>query len=504
MEFSHKNSILQSTTIQRLNQFIQECRAQAIEEMSDFGNFEEKLHEQIMAVERELLAEELLRYDVSADEIEVDQIKYRRTLTSPETYLTSAGPVTMRRSLYRSIGAEGQTICPLELRVGILAGYWTPRAARQAAFAMAHLPTGDCEALFAELGGMQPSRPSLDRLPKALSPHWEAQRQVWEASLRAQEAVAQQAAIVAISVDGVTLRMKAQAPQDPRNQPGKHASGPAGQREAGCGTVVVYDAQGERLQTVRYARMPERRKVTLQQELETEIASVLRLRPGLRRVLLADGAEPNWQMLSAIDQACGPSPQTSIPIVDFYHACDHLKEACDANWGESTPASQATFERLKTLLKEAPQGVDRVMRVLTYYHRRASGRKQKRLQIQLTYFHNQCQRMQYAQYLRDNLPIASGVIEASCKTLVTQRMKLSGMAWTAMGGQAILTLRSLIQSNRWQPAWELLHNSFRKSIRVCVPQSSEPTHIGQERSHHQQPNKVSNRVPDYTSLPLAH
>jgi hypothetical protein len=355
----------------------------------------------------------------------------------------------------------------LELRAGILAGYWTPRAARQAAFAMAHLPSGDCEALFAELGGMQPSRPSLDRLPKTLSPHWEAERKVWEAHLRTQEALASQAAIVAISVDGVTLRMKAQTPQDPRRQPGKHASGPAGQREAGCGTVVVYTSQGERLQTVRYARMPEHRKATLQQEVQTELTSLLALRPDLKRVLLADGAEPNWHMLNAIDQACGPSPHPTIGIVDFYHACDHLKEACDANWGESTPASQAAFERLKTILKDAPQGVERVMRMLTYYHRRSSGRKQKRLHIQLTYFRNQCHRMQYAQYLREHLPIASGVIEASCKTLVTQRMKLSGMAWTAKGGQAILTLRSLIQSNRWQPAWELLLSQTGSGL--CSP-----------------------------------
>ena len=185
MEFSHKNSILQSATLQRLEQFLQEWRAQSSEEMPNFETFEEQLHEQVMAVERELLAEELLRYDVNAPEIEVEQIPYRRALTSPETYLTTAGLVTIQRTLYRAVGVPAATICPLELCVGILAGYWTPRAARQAAFVMAHLPSGDSEALFAELGGMRPSRPSLDRLPKALSPHWEAQRQDWEAQLRA-------------------------------------------------------------------------------------------------------------------------------------------------------------------------------------------------------------------------------------------------------------------------------------------------------------------------------
>jgi hypothetical protein len=86
------------------------------------------------------------------------------------------------------------------------------------------------------------------------------------------------------------------------------------------------------------------------------------------------------------------------------------------------------------------------------------------LDTQLTYFRNQQHRMHYPAYLRENLPIASGVMEASCKTLVTQRLKQSGMTWTRSGGQAILTLRSLIQSDRWQAAWECLRMDFRKSV----------------------------------------
>ena len=107
----------------------------------------------------------------------------------------------------------------------------------------------------------------------------------------------------------------------------------------------------------------------------------------------------------------------------------------------------------------------------------------------MTYFRNQRHRMHYAEYLRDSLPIASGVIEASCKTLVTQRMKQSGMAWTHTGGQAILTLRSLIQSERWQPAWELLSSDFRKTVTVChtqtaLPAMSRPETIASDVSHH--------------------
>jgi hypothetical protein len=467
MEFCHKKSILHSAAIERLGQFVLERQAQWADGTPDFESFEHELHERIMAIERELLKEELARYDVTAKQVEVEGVEYRYTLTSSETYLSAAGHITVTRNLYRPSGRGSKSICPLELRVGIVGGHWTPRAARQAAYVMAHLTPGNSEALFDELGSMRPSRSSLDRLPKGLSPHWEVHRREWESALRAQETVPEEATIVAISVDGVTVRMKGNGRRTKRDLPGKHASGPTGQKEAGCGTVTLYDEEGVRLQTIRYGRMPESKKVTLQRQLETEMISVLAVRPDLKRVLLSDGAKDNWRLLREVDQACSPPPQPSLEIVDFYHACDHLKEGCDAAWGESTPRGKAEFERLKTLLKEADDGAERVIRVLKYHWGRARGRKRERLRVQLTYFRNQRHRMHYAEYIRNGLPISSGVMEASCKTLVTQRLKQSGMAWTLAGGQAILTLRSLIQSGRWQPTWELLRADFRKTVTVC-------------------------------------
>ena len=72
--------------------------------------------------------------------------------------------------------------------------------------------------------------------------------------------------------------------------------------------------------------------------------------------------------------------------------------------------------------------------------------------------------MAYAEYQRKQLPIASGVVEAACKTLVTQRLKRSGMAWSPAGGQAILTLRGRIQSERFEHGWQLLAQTYRADL----------------------------------------
>lgn len=507
MEFCHTDIFLHSAAAERLAELIQNRREKwagqqtELLSMNDFEGFEQELHKLVMALECELVSEELSRYDVSAEEIIVEKKTYRRERCFSETYLTAAGCITVARHLYVSANPQDKSICPLELRGGIVAGYFTPRAARQGAFAMAHLTPGESEALFGEIGNMQPSRSSLDRLTKALSPHWEDNRTDWEAELCQQETVPVHTDVLAISVDGVMAPIRGVDKQEKAEQPGKHASGPTGYKEVGCGTVSLYDREAARLQTVRYARMPESRKVTLQQQLETKVASILALRPNLLRVHLADGAKDNWRLMNDIEAQLPTPLELPIEIVDYYHACDHLKRGCDAAWGESTPESQQYFDRLKNKLKETEAGAKLIIRVLRFQSSTAKGNRRKRLEAELTYFCNQQHRMHYPDYLRLNLPIASGVMEASCKTLVTQRMKRSGMAWAKEGGQAILTLRSLIQSNRWHSAWTLLSADFRKPIKISKPNRLKTTPT------QSQPiarcASLSVRTPSYSSLPFA-
>jgi hypothetical protein len=321
--------------------------------------------------------------------------------------------------------------------------------------------------------------------------------------LRTQETVPAAARVLATSVDGVMVPMKAGAAQRSAKQAeaGKHASGPSGHQEVGCGTVVLYDADGERLQTIRYGRMPESKKVTLQAQVSAETASILAVRPDLRRVYLADGAKDNWRLLAEVEAQLPPASEPSVQIADFYHACDHLKKACDAAWGESSSRSQTEFERLKTVLKTDEQGTQRVIRVLSYQRGLARAARRERLQTELTYFRNQRPHMHYATYIQQGLPIASGVIEAACKTLVTQRLKRSGMAWAPAGGQAILTLRSVIQSERWPAAWQLLSATYRKTV-VVRDMLEPPLATAGSLPSAADPKPTRHYHPSLSSLPL--
>jgi hypothetical protein len=350
----------------------------------------------------------------------------------------------------------------LELRAGIIEGVWTPLAAKQATWVVAHLTPQEGEELFDLLGNMTPSKSTLDQLPKALSGHWERQRPQLEATLRHQEAVPHEAVTMAVSLDGVMAPMKdgqRQAKRQHARAKGQLPSGPAGYQEVGCATVSYYDRHGERLCTRRMARMPEPNKATLKQQLTAEVMGALIQRPDLWVVKVADGAPDNWSYLSE-------TLPFGSEVLDFYHATEHLGAALAAAYGEGTRSYQERWETLRTILRDDPQGVNKVIgtleRLRTRYPRRQAIHKA------LAYCREHRHRMRYADLQARNLPIGSGVVEAACKTLVSQRLKRAGMRWRPEGGQAILTFRALCQSARFEHAWPLVVEMYQRS--VSLPQ----------------------------------
>jgi hypothetical protein len=429
-----------------------------------FEAFEVALGHGVRDLENELKAADLARYDVEADAVMVDGKEWRKCLEQqPKTYLSASGPVTVPRNLYRP-AAGGKSICPLELRAGIIGGLYTPVLARQVSYMMGSMTSDETSRLFTELGLSGPSSSSCDRLPKLLSAVWESYRELWEEALRQQEVVPAEASVVAVSLDGVMVpdkdaQREAKAQREAAKKQGvsKQLSGPAGYREVGCGTVTLYDEDAHRLDTVRYGRAPESKKKTLTAQLDAELASILAVRPDLEVVALADGAEENWRYFDR------PVYEHATKIVDHGHASQHLRAAMAAYYGEKTVAGRAEYERLRIMLRDQPGGADDVIAELSRLSRKMGGKRRQRqrtlLNAELRYCQNQRDRMDYAGYQARGLPIGSGVVEAACKTLATQRLKRSGMSWRD-GKQAMLTLRSLQQSHRWTAAWALLSAHF--------------------------------------------
>ncbi len=473
MERYHTEDLLSMTSFAKLQDLLVRREARDVSELEPFEDFERDLGVAMRGFESELKARDLARYDVDADTIVVGGQEYRKVLDDePKQYTTSSGPIRVPRNLYRPKGG-GRSICPLELRAGIIGGWATPLLARQVAFLMGLMTSAATRRVFEEFGIEGPSQSSCDRLPKILSAQWEDNREEWEDALRSAETIPAEATLVGVSLDGVMVpdkeaQRQAKIERQEAKDKGldKKATGPAGYREVSCGTVSMYGPGEEtnkpqRLETVRYGRAPEYKKKTLTEQLNAELDAILQARPDLELVALADGAEENWRYFT------GPRWATATKIVDNGHANEHLRNATSAFYGKDNVRGLAEYERLRVILKDEEDGADVVIAYLKRLSRKlpksASKTRREELRKEVNYFTNQRERMDYARYQKRGLPIGSGVVEAACKTLAAQRLKLSGMSW-GDGKQGILTIRSLQQSDRWERGWSLLASSFRREV----------------------------------------
>lgn len=426
-----------------------------------FSTFERELHQRVMGFEREILGRELQEMDIDAPEVLIDGVLHRKVLRAAQTYTTLAGDVVVERTLYRPRSEhDGPTVAALDREVGIVDGLLTPGAANLGLYVVSELVPKAAESLFRRIGNMTPSKSTLDRLAKHTSSTWEENRETFEEALRAATVIPQGACSVAVSLDGVMAPMIEGKRLEKREQTaaeGRLTRGPAGYKEIGCGTLSFCDANGEMLSSVRFARAPEENKATLKQMIEAELRLVRDLRPDLDVVKLADGAEDNWTFLSS-------TLEDGVEVLDFFHAAEHLSEALGAAYGDGSKDARRRFAELRHVLLEDDDGAEHVIKSLAYLKTKYPRRK--KLVQAVAYFRKHRHRMSYAALRKRGLPIGSGVVEAACKTLVSQRLKRSGMHWGPDGAQAILTPRGWVQSERYDEAWALVASTWRARVTV--------------------------------------
>lgn len=161
-------------------------------------------------------------------------------------------------------------------------------------------------------------------------------------------------------------------------------------------------------------------------------------------IVLGDGAKWIWGI--AEEHFHG-----AIEIVDLYHAREHLSAVAKAVYG---PNDERLQQWVTARREELDAGnVEAVIASLSRLRPR-NDKVRKVVAAEIDYFKNNTSRMRYADFRKQGLFIGSGVIEAGCKTIIGQRLKLAGMHWTVKGANAIIALRCCLMSNRWEQFWE--------------------------------------------------
>ena len=258
-------------------------------EGDDLDGVERDLMAVLMKVGAAALAQRLEGLDCKTRTFTEDGKVWRRSKRSRLAVHGLFGEVSVERGLYRD-GRNRPLRCLVAERGGLVAN-WTPRAAKVALLSIAEMPFCRAEHFFGEVGLLGVSRSSLLRFARLCSDCWEEHREQLEKEVSERTPIPAEARSVVVSLDGVLVNLIDEAAAQRRRAAKRsNAKGPAGWKEASIGVIAILDAEGERLQTRRYGRMPEANKAATKAWLAAELKRIQKERPDLRVMEVADGA----------------------------------------------------------------------------------------------------------------------------------------------------------------------------------------------------------------------
>lgn len=161
------------------------------------------------------------------------------------------------------------------------------------------------------------------------------------------------------------------------------------------------------------------------------------------KVILGDGAVWIWNI--ADREFPG-----AIQIVDLYHAREHLWNLAGKLFANDIERKRWA-EQMKAILDAGR--IEDLAQVLRSFPAPSSDLTET-LRSEADYFERNAERMRYPEFRSLKLFVGSGVIEAACRTVVAQRLKLSGMFWTVRGANAMIALRCCRLSGEFEDHWD--------------------------------------------------
>ena len=166
-----------------------------------------------------------------------------------------------------------------------------------------------------------------------------------------------------------------------------------------------------------------------------------------------------------------------IRVADYYHASERIWTMANALFGNETKQADGWARRMLKALKK-PSGASRVLHsAASHFHRRKiSKSKQEDFWKAYRYLQSRTRHMRYSEYAAVHIPLGSGVTEAACKTIFTQRLKNSGMRWSHEGAKTILTLRTILLSRTWS-------TTYAAYLKIPYPGNLRPYRTNHAKQH---------------------
>jgi len=394
-------------------------------------------------------------YDESTPTILKDGVMYRLKQVSPKHFLTPFGEIQMARRLYQA-DKGGRSYVPLDVKWAMQGQYATVEVRESLLYSVALMTPEETTCLLEKCALFQPSPTAIKHIVSKTGQEIEAEKDSLLQSIRQQEETPAGTEAVSVSLDGVNVLLAERGQRKGRKAERPKTDAPdaakTAWRNAMVGSISYYsgeNGQPKRLKSRYTARMPEVKFLTFRKQFEQEIQACFdKLPVQTQKLVITDGhpALQNYIRGNGLLQDCDV-------LIDFYHAMEHISLAAEAIFGKSSEAAKKWFEKWQQLLQHKEHSVNGLCRSMKYYSTSLRGTRKEMLRKEMNYFRKHKAKMNYAYYRNKGLPIASGPVEAACKSVVKARLCRSGMRWSRKGGQNILSLRTYVKSDRWDAFW---------------------------------------------------
>ena len=360
-----------------------------------------------------------------------------------KSFDTVLGLVTVTRAWYHC-AACGHGLAPRDAELGVTGTSMSPGLVAMNDLAAAAGPFAGAARLLEEIGGVRLTAKRVERAAEASGAAVASAGRERALLTAARKLVPLPPSPLPdklyAAIDGTGVPMTS---RETAGRQGKGEDGRARTREVKLGVFFTQDEPGKDGHPVR-----DRASTSVIATFEpAPVFAGLVKAEGIRRgadhvrqlTVLGDGAAWIWNIATA------KFPEAT-QVVDLFQAREHLHDLARKL---EFMLGDRKDEWLAARLEDLDYGhVDGIVTATRKYP--LEGVKKDEIDTALGSFENNAPRMRYHWFRQCGLFVGSGVVESSCKTVVGQRLKQSGMHWTVAGADSIIALRCREASRTWE------------------------------------------------------
>jgi hypothetical protein len=189
-----------------------------------------------------------------------------------------------------------------------------------------------------------------------------------------------------------------------------------------------------------------------------------------RTVFLADGSDHIW----TLQQKYFPDAEVGL---DWIHVTEKLWSAGQCVFKEGSVELSAWVASQQGLLRRGHVDpmLQNLMGAFMSIPKTGPGNKGRRERLGgvIEYLMGHRERLRYHQLRRDDLPIATGVIEGAIRNLVRMRLDGPGMRWSRDRAESVLHLRCILLNDQWDDFARFLAN---RTLHLAAQPTPTRTH----------------------------